>query len=303
MNDHREREAWASYWAATAQSSVGSGCLTHAADALEAAQSAAWRDFAGRLPRGARVLDLGTGNGTVLIRLLRLRPDLELRGVDSSPILPPVRSGIILCPSISIEQLPYPAESFDGLTSQFGYEYADTDRAASEVARVLKGGGLFQMIIHRRDSPVVAHNLGRRAALRWALSTGGWLDKARELVSAQTVRPISRLEEFRTAPQEARRLFPHQSVAAEIVTAIVLTLERGHGSPANRTADALTALEAKARNEIDRLDALDRAACDAERVASIVAALRSTGLQAELGPDLIDTKSNTPFAWLVSGWR
>ena len=298
MNDRSERQAWASYWTSVAPAS-GGGCLAQAADALEAAQNAVWTQFAETLPRNARVLDLGTGNGAVLARLARVRRDLELLGVDSAPSLPAAPKGMVLKPAVAIEELPFAPDSFDAVTSQFGYEYADTDRAAGEVARILKPGGSLQLVIHRRDSAVVAHNLGRREALRWALAPGGWVDRARQLLSAPGAAGQRFARAFRGAPLEAQRLFPRQRVASEITTAVVMILERAAATPGGRPLDDLQALQAKARNEIARLDALERAACDADCLDAIVAGLRAAGLQADREADLIDARSNSPFAWLV----
>lgn len=43
--------------------------------------------LAGWLPQGARVLDLGSGNGRVVLELARLRPDVQVTGVENA-ILP-----------------------------------------------------------------------------------------------------------------------------------------------------------------------------------------------------------------------
>lgn len=291
-----DREAWASFWKA---GGVG-GCLPCAVGSIEAAQRATWEAFARPLPRGSRILDLGTGNGAVLVRMARVRPDLKLTGVDASPQLPPSPKGVSLQADVRIEQLPFPARSFDAVTAQFGYEYGDTALASLEVARVLKPGGVFRFMIHRRDGPVLAHNLSRRAALAWALAPGGWLEKARALAAARAVARIPTPPAFAEAVREARHRFPHQSVAAEIATAIVQALELDQRSP-EASAAALRALETGARHEIARIDSLDRAACDAGRLAEIAGELESAGLQIDPPAELAGRQSGHAFAWLLSG--
>lgn len=294
------REAWASFWKSSGGSGEG-GCLPCALGAIDATQSATWEVFARRLPRGARVLDLGSGNGVVLTKMRRVRPDLKLTGVDSSPHLPPPPKGVSLKAGVAIEELPYPASSFDAVTAQFGYEYGHTAQAAPEVARVLKPRGLLQFMMHRRDGPILAHNLSRREAIEWALAPGGWLEKARALVGARAVARLPTPPAFHQAPLEARRQFPHQNVAAEIVTAIVQLLDLDFRTPGAGAAAALRELEVKARHEMARIDSLDRAACDADRVDEIIRELRSSGLEVDAPQELADRQSGRPFAWLVSG--
>jgi hypothetical protein len=43
--------------------------------------------LAGRLPQGARLVDLGAGIGSLLVPLSRLRPDLRLAGVENAPLV------------------------------------------------------------------------------------------------------------------------------------------------------------------------------------------------------------------------
>lgn len=63
------------------------------------------------LPHGARVLDVGCGDGSLAALLLRERPDLELHGIDvlirpttHLPVLP-----------FDGEQIPHPDQSFDAV--------------------------------------------------------------------------------------------------------------------------------------------------------------------------------------------
>lgn len=291
-----DREAWASFW----KSGGDGGCLPCAQGAVEEAQRACWEAFAQRLPRGARVLDLGTGNGVVLVRMGRVRPDLKLTGVDASPYLPPAPKGVSLRAGVPIEKLPFAAAGFDAVTAQFGYEYADTALAAREVARVLKPGGIFQLMIHRRDGPILAHNLARREALDWALAPGGWLDKARALAAARAFALIPTPPAFRQAPQEARQRFPRQSVATEIMLAMLQALDPP--MTANASLAALASLDRKARGEMARIAELDNAARDEAGIGQLIEELRGFGLAVD-SPSLLEDRQGQGFAWLVSGSR
>ncbi|MDP8993778.1 MAG: class I SAM-dependent methyltransferase [Pseudomonadota bacterium] len=294
-----DREVWADFWAA---SGPAAGCLPRALEEIDAAERALWQDFARRLPKGARVLDLGTGDGAVPAKMAEARRDLRLTGVDSSPRLPRAPRGVTLRAGVPIEALPFAAASFDAVTSQFGYEYADAAAAAREVARVLKPGGRLLFVVHRSDGSILAHNLPRREALVWALE-GGWLAKARALAAARRGAPLPTPPAFRTAAEEAQRRFPRQSVAAEFLQAVAQTLEMGRTKPPHESLEVLDTLEAKARNEIGRIDSLARAACDEARLAELAAGLREAGIAIDPPGTLAERGSKRPFAWLLSGAR
>ena len=293
------RKAWADFWAANA--SGGASCVPDGLKEIDAAQRAAWQGFARTLDKGARVLDLATGDGAALKKMREARADLRLTGVDSSAALPPPPRGIALRAGVPMEALPFEACSFDAVISQFGYEYGDTAAIAAEVGRLLRPGGRLALLIHRRDGPIVAHNLPRRDALRWALSPGGSMARARTFLAARRITPIPTPAAFRSAPQEVQRLFPGQSVGAEFLQAILETLERGRGRPVEESFEVLDTLEQKAGNEIARIETLERAACDAARIKTICAELQIAGV--DMGPPgvVAEKSSGRLFAWLVSG--
>jgi SAM-dependent methyltransferase len=65
--------------------------------------------LAAELPRGASVLDVGCGDGTVGSLIARLRPDVSVQGVEFL-----VRPGCkIECRAFDGSTLPFPGESFD----------------------------------------------------------------------------------------------------------------------------------------------------------------------------------------------
>ncbi len=300
MTHADNRQAWAQFWTAKPEPSTAGGCLPHALQLIDRAQRHIWQSFAHELRKGARVLDLGTGDGAVLVKMGQARPDLKLIGVDSSPRLPPSPRGVTLKAGTALESLPFPAASFDAITSQFGYEYGDTEVGSVEVSRVLKPGARLCFLSHHRNGPILAHNLPRRNALRWALAPGGYLEKARALATARRTAPLPTPQAFRDAPAEGQRLFPGQSVAAEFLAAILQTLELGRTRPPGEVLDVLNTLGEKAGNEIARIESLSRAALDPSQVASLVEQLRAAGIAIEEKEEVYE-RPNRPFAWLIKG--
>ncbi|MWV28236.1 class I SAM-dependent methyltransferase [Aurantiacibacter rhizosphaerae] len=89
MTTHNVHDAWNSFWDRQArQRKGGSGLMPSTWRGIDAAQGAAWMEFAKRLPSKACVLDLATGDGRVLSHLLQRRRDLKLLGIDRAATLP-----------------------------------------------------------------------------------------------------------------------------------------------------------------------------------------------------------------------
>jgi SAM-dependent methyltransferase len=108
-----------------------------------------------KLPRGARVADLGCGSG-VFTELLR-RNGYQSVGLDISPKL--VALGRHKFPGLELiegdaENLPFESASLDGvLLSGLVHHFPDPRRLASEVNRVLKPGGRFVAFDPNRMNP------------------------------------------------------------------------------------------------------------------------------------------------------
>jgi ubiquinone/menaquinone biosynthesis C-methylase UbiE len=295
------RNPWAAYWAKSG-GAAGAGCLPEAAPAVAAVIEAAWRDFAARLRPKARVLDLATGSGAVPRALKAARRDLDLVGVDSAPELPAGPPGIRLVGGVAIEQLPFGDASFDAATSQFGLEYGDRGRAVAEAARVLRSGGTIRLVVHHQESGIVRHNRGRREALHWATRGSPMLDKARRLALARAAAPLPTPAAFREAVAEAQRAWPEQPVAAEIMAAIVQTLDMGRTRPPRETIEVLDSLAARAADEAGRIEALLAAACDEAEAAAIGGRLRDSGLEVDR-LEALNEPSGAPLAWLIDASR
>lgn len=159
----------------------------------------AWVEFFGAFPNGARVLDVGTGNGAVALiahdAATAAGRRLEIHGTDLALIDPPrqVRGGasmfhgILFHGGVATERLPFEAGSFDGVSAQFAVEYTDLERALHEIFRVLKAGGRARFSVHHSDSAVVRNARQSLAEAQLVLEDSHIYRRLRSFLAADRV--------------------------------------------------------------------------------------------------------------------
>jgi SAM-dependent methyltransferase len=102
--------------------------------------------FVAATPRGGRLLDLGTSDGSTLRHFAELRPDLQYAAVDlKKPVSLPSGTDFAV---VNLEQqaFPWPASHFDSISCMHLIEHLrDSRNLWSECARVLKDGGRIYM--------------------------------------------------------------------------------------------------------------------------------------------------------------
>lgn len=156
----KAREAWTAFWQEPGQAL----CLAGALD-LQQTLAQHWSSFAISLSPGARILDLGCGAGAVARSLLSARSDVQITGIDYAKIPLVMHERVELLADTAMEALPFADGGFAAVTSQFGFEYSQRSRAATEMARMLAPGAMFSFLIHHADSSIVAANRSRSDAL------------------------------------------------------------------------------------------------------------------------------------------
>lgn len=127
----------------------------------------AWVEFFSARPDGARILDIGTGNGAVALIAKETAAGLgltfEIHGTDLAEIDPHRDvpdgqrrlAGIRFHSEVATESLPFEAGYFNGICAQYALEYMKIDEALMEIQRVLAPTGRARFILHHTDSVLV----------------------------------------------------------------------------------------------------------------------------------------------------
>ena len=116
------------------------------------------------LPVGrARVLDVGCGGGAVAKAVKAARPDLEVFGCDMSEsalAAANAEPGGVEFRQATAEHLPFAAGEFDGVWIFDVLEHVDSpERVLAEVARVLRPGGRFHIVLPLEGQPRTLYRL------------------------------------------------------------------------------------------------------------------------------------------------
>lgn len=281
-----EADAWSAYWA---QMGNAGTCLPGAPRAVSDALATLWSNFAEDLPAGARVLDLATGAGAVPRVLTDANATLQVTGIDFAELPAAPHKAIRLVGRTAMSALPFADGSFGAVTSQFGIEYADDDKAIAETARVTRPSGRLLFVIHHDSSPVLAQNRRRLKAIR----------ACRESDVAAMVRAKGAdREAIRERLLPIARDFRDQSVVGEIGAALDATRDLAGAE----SEDDIDRIERGMDREITTLAALDRAAKDEKSIDRFAGALASD-FACEKPAPLHANDGAKPIAWLISGQR
>ncbi|MBU2879857.1 MULTISPECIES: class I SAM-dependent methyltransferase [Alteromonadaceae] len=150
---------WSQYWQQGHMTSFGNDFSDNYTGALKSL----WEEVFKAVAHNNKVLDIGTGNGSIIALGIQINPNLYFTGLDSAKLsLPEIFQNLDKVDFIeeaSAEDMPLQDQSYDCVVSQFGIEYSSLPKSLSEVSRVIKPAGQFHFVVHECDSTIVKPNI------------------------------------------------------------------------------------------------------------------------------------------------
>jgi SAM-dependent methyltransferase len=305
-------KSWTLFW----RSGSGASCFESADTEVRLTQ--VWDEFVDKLPDGARLLDLATGNGTVArccaARARGRNVRLRIEAVDAAEIDPPsyvadpaqLFREVRFRGGVRLEALPFPDGAFDGIVSQFGFEYADEDQATAEAVRNLAPGGRLRLIMHARDG-AVSRDIGKRLKrLQSVLAENGPVTLVLTMARAADTGDVATLERksahLAAATELARRLAdrPPPDDAALFYSREFLKLwsrrERYWASDLRRSVEEGWT---NANGVAIRQEQMLRVARSAEDMARIGARFAAADLILDGAREIRDDRRGVQIAWMM----
>ncbi|WP_026941660.1 class I SAM-dependent methyltransferase [Hellea balneolensis] len=155
---------WDNYWQGRAAQSSGEALIGVGIED-NARLSAFWIQIFQAMPKTARIADFACGAGSAL-KHAHGAGFSDLTGIDIAAdainVLKKAIPSVKGCVS-SVTSTPFIDDTFDGLVSQFGFEYAGGEKdvlaTAREMARLMSPSGVFAAIAHMKGGAIEKESL------------------------------------------------------------------------------------------------------------------------------------------------
>ena len=312
----QKNNPWTDYW------KTGASISCVASPGMEAHLTSLWNKYVDELGDDLRILDLATGNGIVALTCesrARVRKiNLQIDAVDAANINPdkttknpgqPI-SQVRFQGDIQLESLPFSDDSFSGVVSQFGFEYANEAQTIPEISRVLAPGGQLRLIIHAKDGAVSQDINNRVQRLHSVLAENGPLSlvlalaRAAEVGDTDTLRRKSKY--FPAAVELAKSLakqpLPEDSALFYSAEFLRMWDLRSRYHPADLRRSAEHGWH-NANGTAIRQEQMLKAARSEEDIRRINESFESAGISIDLVQPVQDSLRNIQNSWLVCGTR
>ncbi len=310
-----QKWAWDRQW----RGNLLSTCLLHADRAAGRAVIEGWAAFFSKLPKGAKILDAGTGNGFLALIALdvsdRLERNFKIHGSDYAAIDPvaavPEQSEllkrIIFHPETGNENLPFVAESFDAVTSQHALEYGDVPKSIAEISRILKPGARVRFLMHALSGEIIRANTPKITQCRYVLEEARLFELAEAAVGEALAGKGDGGSGFKKALSQTANNFKDDGNTGDLAELLGLLWGAFEGRANFPDFAAFKAWLDENRLETEaqmlRIEAMGEAALTKEEAENLIAEMQNAGYKDVTLREDKDPKTGAVGGWLVEGMR
>ena len=285
------------HWQDFLQSGALTSCPTTSLGTYDKGLVDGWNKFFEKISSGSCVLDIGTGNGPILLIAKRVNQEsgrnFELHGADRAAIDPPrfVRGsagqfdGIVFHPRCPTEKLNFESESFDVVTGQYALEYGAINKSVHEIARVMKPVACARFVVHHELSAVVDN-------ARTAIKEANWIIKdlkvyrrlqqflhLERIRSKEADRAFARLEETGHQMLQALHATPHSHVLRVTIDAVQNLLDFRRSAHPTALTEQVKAKQQSLESAVLRMKDLLEHACNIDKIEYLESCARRAGLE------------------------
>jgi ubiquinone/menaquinone biosynthesis C-methylase UbiE len=323
----RDATAWSRFWARGALHS----CPCAFAGDYGADIRSLWTDFFAAQPTGARILDIGTGNGAVAFIARDTSAErncaFEIEAIDLAQIFPERAAaahglsaqGVNFRPGVAAQASGFPDAWFDAVSSQFALEYMPLEATLAELARVVKPGADLMFVVHHAGSPAMTttrHELDSFEYLQHQVpllvNARRFLQRLRGARNAEELKRMAGDSETAAQARELNRMVgqvmehvrqrPHADFVAAIAAQIVTALQEIRSLGLNAGLERLHVLNEEMQAHRDRLRAIAGAAHTHEGIEALAARLQAAGFTARPAAEL-KIRNADLLAWILRAQR
>lgn len=304
--------SWSRYWCAGNLDSCFTGDQTFSLQDK-------WVNLFSKLNSDCKILDLATGNGAVARiaanTLNQQDKEFSIYAVDQANIEPShfmqgvnaPRGKIQIFPNTHIESLPFQTSFFDCVTSQFGFEYSNTDQTIREMARISKQDAVLMLIMHARNGEVDKASSSRLSKIKSLVAKGEVVDIANRIGNlrlrgqADTTQERSMLRKLQSKIDRWKSRLEAASdddVTKNALLYLVKILSESDSGDTGALSAKLDGLSKELHAYIVRLNTMIHAAKAEEEIVSISNKLKEAGFTSVCHYPLTDSKGL--IAWEIS---
>lgn len=300
----KQSQDWSNYWA-NRDGAQGEHALVGVESDPQIA--AFWKHALSAFDKESRVLDLACGAGSVVRRAYDIGFS-DLTGADISEAALSELSNAI--PSVktiacSADKVPFDDESFDLITSQYGFEYAGAEQVAPEIARLVSKGGQFIALVHINPGGIYEECAGKAAQME-RLIQSGFFNAAKRVfrtIYAQDQKAYESAVRGLAAPRDQLSELSQQSVA--LAGHILAGTQQLFTRVANYTFQDvegwLDGNQSEAEAFLGRMNSMMNAAQSGEQVEALLEQFSKLGLKTEKAEKLSVDREGQPqnIAWII----